>query len=64
MTEPRPYKTIKVTPVAHSRLSAIKQGLQAEKQRDVTFSEVLDVLADALLERQADNDRRAREEER
>jgi len=61
----RTYKTIKVTPVAHGRIAAIKRGLEAEKQREVTFSETLDVLADALLDCQAEAiqaaDRRARE---
>jgi len=43
----RTYKTIKVTPVTHGRVAAIRQGLTDSKQREVTFSEMLDILADA-----------------
>lgn len=63
MAAERTYKTIKVTPPAHARLAAIKQGLTAEKQREVTFSEVVDILADALTRCQAKADG-ARGEER
>jgi hypothetical protein len=58
--QPRTYKTIKVTPPAHARLAAIKRGLEERKQREVTFSEVLDTLADALTRCEA----REREEDR
>jgi hypothetical protein len=57
----RTYKTIKVSPPAHRRLTGIKQGLQAEKGRDVTFSEIIEIMADALIRDQG-RARRAGEE--
>jgi SRSO17 transposase len=38
---------IKVTPPVRRRLDAIKAALEGDRQREVTWSEVIDLLADS-----------------
>ena len=40
-------KTFKVSPAVWDRVTAIKAGLEADKTRQVTYSETIEILADA-----------------
>jgi hypothetical protein len=40
-------KPIRVSPAVHERVTAIKKALEGEKTRQVTYSETLELLADA-----------------
>jgi hypothetical protein len=45
----RSMKMIKVTPSTHLTLTALKAGMERAKDRQVTWSEVLDVVVDAYV---------------